>query len=245
MDLQLKGKRALVTGSSAGIGKAIAETLVQEGAEVVLCSRDEKRLKLAAEQVGAQGYFTADFTKRGQGEAAIHQMVSILGSPDILVLNSGGPSAGAFLTLSESQWAESFQNLWMSVVESLHVALPLMKAQKFGRVLLVTSLSAREPLPGLTISNSLRAGLSGLVKTVATEMAPFGITVNALLPGYTATDRIKELGLTEEKIRGLIPVGRLAEPKEMGSYAAFLVSPLAAYLTGQSLVLDGGATRAS
>lgn len=245
MDLQLKGKRALVTGSSAGIGRAIAESLIREGAEVVLCARDEKRLKLAAGQMGAKAYFTADFTKKGQGEAAIRQMVSLLGSPDILVLNSGGPSPGAFLTLSESQWAESFQNLWMSVVEALQVALPLMKENQFGRVLLVTSLSAREPLPGLTISNSLRAGLSGLVKTLATEFAPFGVTVNALLPGYTATDRIKELGLTEEKVRSLIPVGRLAEPKEMGDYAAFLVSPLAAYLTGQSLVLDGGCSRAS
>jgi 3-oxoacyl-[acyl-carrier protein] reductase len=243
MDLQLKNKRALVFGASTGIGRAIAEVLVHEGATVTLCSRNEEKLKNAAKETGAAHFISCDLTKAGEAKQATEKALANMGGIDILVTNTGGPNKGGFADISETQWQQDFQSLWMSVVESLQIALPKMKENHFGRILLVTSLAAKEPLPGLTTSNGLRAGLAGLGKSVANEYAPFGITVNLLLPGYTNTDRLKELKLTEERIRQMVPAGRLGDPRELADLAAFLASPRAGYITGQSFVVDGGVTR--
>jgi 3-oxoacyl-[acyl-carrier protein] reductase len=243
MDLQLKGKRALVLGSSAGIGRAIAEVLIEEGALVALCSRNESRLSQVARELSASTYFTADLTRAGEGTRVAKAARDHWGGLDILVVNTGGPKAGPFMEVAEKDWFEAFQNLWMSTIEAMKEVLPGMKAKGFGRIILVTSLSAKEPLNGLTISNSLRAGLTGLVKSLSNEVASFGVTVNAILPGYTDTERLKELGLKEEKIKQLVPAGRLAQPREMGTVAAFLASPLSGYLTGLSLPVDGGALK--
>lgn len=243
MDLQLKNKKALVMGASTGIGRAIAEVLVQEGAEVAICSRSLDKLQKTAKEIGAEHFFTCDLSKAGEAKAVVEKTIAQMGGVDILVTNTGGPNKGNFADISEGQWLEDFQSLWMSVVESLKVALPRMKENNYGRVLLVTSLAAKEPLNGLTTSNGLRAGLAGLSKSIANEYAPFGITLNLLLPGYTSTDRLKELKLTDERIKQMVPAGRLGDPRELADLAAFLASPRAGYITGQSILVDGGVTR--
>ncbi len=240
MDLQLKNKRALIFGASAGIGKAVAESLVAEGTQVVICSRNLDRLQKVAHEIGASHCIAADLTRPGEAVRAVREAIKKLGGLDILVTNTGGPAKGLFTEITESQWHTDFQSLWMSVVESLQMALPEMKKNNFGRVLMVTSIAGKEPLPALTTSNGLRAGLEGLCKSVATEMAGFGITVNVLRPGYTNTDRLKELKLTEERIRQMVPAGRLGEPKEFADFATFLSSPRAGYITGQCISIDGG-----
>jgi 3-oxoacyl-[acyl-carrier protein] reductase len=243
MDLGLKGKKALVMGASQGLGKAVAESLIQEGCEVAICARHLPRLERTAHEIGASRFFACDLSQPGEAQRVTREALASLGRIDILVTNTGGPAKGRFLEITENQWGQDFQCLWMSVVESLHVILPEMKRTGFGRVLMITSLAAREPLAGLTTSNGLRAGLAGLGKSIASEVAPFGITVNMLLPGYTNTDRIRELHLSEEKIKEMIPAGRLGDPRELADVATFLASPRAGYITGQSLAVDGGVLR--
>lgn len=240
MDLQLRGKRALVMGSSQGLGRAVAESLIAEGAQVMLNSRSSERLNAVVKEIGAFGGVAGDLTKPGAARDLVRSAIREMGGLEILVTNTGGPKKGGFLDVSEAQWQEDFQSLWMSVVESLKEALPGMKAQKYGRVLLITSIAAKEVLPGLTTSNGLRAGLAGLVRSVAGEVAADGVTLNLLLPGYTATDRLKELNLSDERVRQMVPAGRLGDPRELADLATFLASPRAAYITGQSIAVDGG-----
>ena len=159
---------------------------------------------------------------------------------DILVTNTGGPPAGAFEKITANDWHKSFDNLWMSTVESVLAVLPYMRQQKWGRILAITSISAREPQPGLVISNSLRAGLLGLVNSVSRDVAKDGITVNALLPGYTATERLTELGVDDATMGPKIPAGRIGRPEEFAALAAFLASDRASYITGQAIAVDGG-----
>lgn len=243
MDLKLKGKRALVMGGSSGIGRAIAESLVKEGVTVAICSRDFAKLSVTAKEIGTPHFFMCDLSKAGEAKAVTEKAMAALGGLDILVTNTGGPKRGIFAEISTEQWHTDFQALWMSVVESLNIALPVMQKQKYGRVLCVTSFAAKEPRAGLTTSNGFRAGLAGLIKSVANEYAAHGITLNLLLPGFTNTDRLKDLKLTDDKIREMVPAGRLGEPCELADLATFLASPLAGYTTGQSIVIDGGVLR--
>ena len=240
MDLNLKGKKALVFGSSQGIGKAIAESLIAEGVEVCLNGRTEEKVKKTCEDIGAKSYVVGDLTEPGRGISATEKAIKELNGIDIIVINTGGPQKNNFLDVTIEQWQNDFQSLWLSAVESLHIALPMMKEQNFGRILFVTSIAAKEPLPGLTTSNGLRAGLQGLAKSIANEYAPNGVTANLILPGYTNTERIQNLNLSEEKIKEMVPAGRLADPRELGDVATFLASPKAGYITGQSFALDGG-----
>ncbi len=240
MDLKLKNKKCLIMGASAGIGKSIAQKLVEEGATTSICSRNQERIENTAKEIGSAHFFTCDLTEKNQGAMAVETALKQMNGLDVLVINTGGPKKGTFLEISNEQWLLDYQNLWLSVVDSLRVALPVMKQQKFGRVLLITSLAAKEPLPGLTTSNGLRAGLNGLIKSASTEFAPFNITMNVILPGYTNTDRMKELNLPEEKIRQMVPAGRLGDPDEIGHLCCFLASELAGYITGQNFAVDGG-----
>ena len=169
--------------------------------------------------------------------------IQSLGGLDIIIHCTGGPKKGAFLDITQDQWKEDYQSLWLNLTECLQTCLPPMKKQSFGRVIVVSSVAAREPLPLLTTSNGLRAGLSGLVKTISTEVAPNGITLNLILPGYTDTERLQALNLSEDQIKKLVPMGRLAHPKEIGDLATYLASPRTGYITGQSILVDGGATR--
>ncbi len=243
MDLQLRGKKVLIMGSSSGIGKSIAQVFQKEGASIALCSRGLEKLEKTAKELDCKNFFTCDLSKSGQGAFAVEQAIKLLGGIDILINNTGGPKKGNFVETSDEQWHEDFQGLWMSVVESLKIALPEMKKNNFGRIILITSLAAKEPLSGLTTSNGLRAGLPGLCKSIGNEYAPFGITLNLLLPGYTNTDRLKELNLPDDKVRQLVPAGRLGDPLELANLAVFLASPLSGYTTGQSIAVDGGALR--
>ena len=243
MNLELKGKKALVLGSSAGLGRAVAESLLAEGAEVCIVSRSLENITKTAQEIGATCFETADLSVKGETAKLVERVLQQMGRIDILVNNTGGPKKNDFLQVTDEQWQEDFQSLWMSPVEAMRILLPKMKENNYGRILMITSLAAKEPLAGLTTSNGFRAGLSGLSKSIVNEYAAYGITINLLLPGYTNTDRIKGLNLSETKIKEMVPAGRLGEPQELADLATFLASKKGAYINGQSIAVDGGVLR--
>ncbi len=240
MDLQLNEKKCLIFGSTGGIGRSIAEALIREGADVFINGRTEEKCQQICREIGAKGFYAGDLSLENVAKDITERFIKEQGKIDILVTNTGGPKKGSFLEVTKDQWQTDFQSLWLSVVESLHVALPKMADNHYGRVLLVTSLAAKEPLPGLTTSNGLRAGLAGLVRSISNEYSSKGITLNLILPGYTNTERLQALNLSEEKVKEMIPAGRLGEPEELADLAAFLASPRAGYITAQSIAIDGG-----
>lgn len=240
MELGLTGKRALVMGASSGLGKAIAVELVREGARVAICARGVTKLQAIADEIGAEAAIAGDLSAPGAGGQTVRTAAEHLGGLDILVTNTGGPPTGSFLDLSAEQWQKGFEGLWQSATDAMRAAIPGMRANGWGRILLVTSVAAREPIANLTVSNALRAGLLGLANTLSREVAPMGITVNALLPGYTKTERLAELGVSDEQMAGQIPAGRLGRPEELAALATFLASDRAAYITGQAIACDGG-----
>ncbi len=243
MELGISGKRALVLGASQGLGRAVAEMLVREGCKVGLVSRNRERLEVARSAIGAHAVFECDLTQPGASAKDVQEAQKIFGGLDILVTNAGGPPKGSFTQLKHEQWIEGFNGLWMSAVDAISAALPSMIQQKWGRVVMITSLTAKEPSVPLTISSGFRAGLSGLCKSIAQEVAQHQVTLNAVLPGYTMTDRLKELGVDLQKVAQEIPAKRIGRPDELASLVAFLVSEPAAYITGQSILCDGGATK--
>jgi 3-oxoacyl-[acyl-carrier protein] reductase len=243
MDFGLKDKKALVFGGSAGLGRAIAKTLVDEGVQVAIASRDRAKLEVTQREIGARAIVIADLGQPNAARGAVAKAAASLGGLDILVINTGGPPKGTFAEVTAPQWQTGFQSLWLAAVDSIQAALPLMTKGHFGRILLVTSAAAKEPMSHLTVSNGLRAGLTGLAKSLSIEVASHGITVNCLLPGYTDTERLRELAVPVEKMTAAIPAGRLGKPEELGALAAFLASAQAAYITGQAIAVDGGYLR--
>lgn len=249
MQLGLDEKKALVFGSSGGIGKAIVESLLKEKSHVVVNSRNADRVRATVAEFqktfDTENVFgvTADLSKKDEATRAVKEARNLLNGLDVLVVNTGGPAKGSFEEITTEQWLFDYQNLWISFVDAVKASLPEMKKKNFGRILLVTSLAAKEPVRGLTTSNGLRAGLSGLCKSLSSEVASYGITVNVLLPGYTDTDRLKELKLSEDTVKGLVPMGRLGHPQELADLVAFLASERAGYITGQCIAVDGGALR--
>jgi 3-oxoacyl-[acyl-carrier protein] reductase len=242
VDLGLNNKTALVTGASRGLGKAVAAALAAEGAKVAICARDAARLEAAASEIGAVG-FAADLSQPGAVDAVLRQATDKLGGVDILVVNTGGPPSGGFAAISDEAWRKAFEALWISAVDLIRGALPGMRQRRWGRIMIVTSISANEPLPNLMISNALRPGLHGLVNALSREVAADGVTINALMPGYTLTERIREIGVDEKQAAAQIPAGRMGRPEEFGALAAFLASEQAGYICGQAIACDGGFLR--
>jgi len=239
MNLGLDGRCALVMGASRGLGKAVAHALVREGANVAVCARDTTRLNATAEEIGAQA-IACDLAVPGAASQLIADAEQRLGRVDILVVNTGGPPPALFAQLDDAAWRGAFEGLWMSSVGAIRAALPGMRARKWGRIILVTSIAAKEPVPKLMLSNALRAGLHGLVNALSREVAADRVTVNALMPGYTLTERLSELKLDEAALAAQIPAGRIGGAEDFGSVGAFLASEHAGYITGQAIACDGG-----
>lgn len=257
MNLGIEGRAALVSGASAGLGKAAALSLAREGARVSLCSRDKKRAEEAARQIagwtGREAIGMAcDIEDARDAKRWVSESAARLGSADILVCNAGGPPPGAFSEVGDEEWREGFERNLLAQARLCRLALPRMKKARWGRIVFIASTSAKQPVEGLVISNALRTGILGLAKTLANELGPYGITVNTVCPGYTATERLEELvgivskkkGLPPKAVRELwaegVPLKRIARPEEIGDAVAFLCSERAAYITGTALVVDGG-----
>lgn len=240
MDFGLRGRSALVMGASKGLGFAVARELAAEGVKVAICARNEALLNDAAKRLGATG-LVGDLQRPGEGKRLVEQATSALGPVDILVVNTGGPPTMPFENVAPDDWRKAFEGLFVSATDAIAAAMPAMRERQWGRILLVTSIAAKEPINNFTISNALRAGLHGLTKTLSREFAAFGITVNALMPGYTMTERLSEANLDLKKVTGMIPMGRIGRPEEFAALATFLASEKAGYITGQAIACDGGA----
>jgi 3-oxoacyl-[acyl-carrier protein] reductase len=260
MDLALRGKVALVTAASTGLGRAVAVQLAREGAHVAICARGREDLQSTAADIEALDggqvlAVPADVSDPAAIEPLVEATVERFGRVDILVINAGGPPPGQFLDLTVEDWEAAANLTLMSGVRLCYAVVPLMVEQGAGAILAMTSITVKQPLPNLVLSNSLRLGVTGLVKTLADELAPFGVRVNGICPGWTRTDRVEQLlqdragrhgtTLDEEaaKIAAAIPLGRMGRPEEFAAAAAFLVSPAASYITGVSLLVDGGMYR--
>ncbi|MCD6395949.1 MAG: SDR family oxidoreductase [Spirochaetaceae bacterium] len=242
MDLGINGKTAFVLGASSGLGLGVASELIDNGVEVAICGRDKDKLEAAAAGIGAFPVL-GDLSKKSDIARMINEVKEKLGSIDILVTNIGGPPKADFINTNDALWNESFQNIFLSVTNAVEQVLPFMKDVSWGRIIMIASMTAKEPLPGLILSNSIRAGLLGLSKSMSSEFAGNGITVNTILPGYIETQRLRDLGLDLEALGSTIPEGRVGQPGELGALAAFLSSKQAAYITGQVIAVDGGYTR--
>ncbi len=248
MDLGLKGRRALVTAASRGLGRACAEALIGEGAEVFLSSRDEASIASTAKQIKAAGWMAADVSKPGEPEAIVKAALRKMPGLDVLVVNAGGPPPGTFQSTPLELWEAAFQLTLMSAVRLIRAGLPHLKRSDQGRIVCITSISVRQPLPNIALSNAMRAAVTGLAKTLSRELAPDGITVNCLAPDSILTDRTRQIAAAsgadpEEQIKRMAasaPMGRLGDPAEFGAACAFLCSKHAGYITGQTIGIDGG-----
>jgi 3-oxoacyl-[acyl-carrier protein] reductase len=245
MDLGLDRKVALVTGASQGIGFGIAKELAREGARVAVSSRAKERIQAAAREIGAQPY-VHDTTDLDAAPGLIEAIERDLGPIDILVTNTGGPSGGSPLEFTREQWETAHRELVVAAIEMIQLVVPGMRERGFGRVVSVSSSAAKEPIPGLLLSSAHRPGLLGAFKLLAKELASDGITLNTILPGRIATDRISHLHGSIEKAQEVakeqIPAARLGTAEEIAAAAAFLCSDRASYITGTYVLVDGGLT---
>lgn len=239
MDFGLKGRRALVTAASKGIGRACAEALIAEGARAFISSRDPKSIEATARSIDAAGWMASDVSQPDEPEALVNRAIDRLGGLDILVVNTGGPPAGTFQKLPVESWEAAFNLLLMSAVRLVRVSLPHLKRSDQGRIVFITSIAVRQPIPQLPLSNSLRAAVTGLAKSLSGELAPDRITVNCLAPDAIRTDALLRLGDLQQ-IEEKTPMKRLGDPAEVGAACAFLCSRHAGYITGQTLGIDGG-----
>jgi len=257
MDLGIRGKVAIVAAASQGLGRAIAEELAAEGASLVLCARGTEALEHTAESIRSSTgvevvAVTADVSKPEDVTRVVLAAIHRFSRVDILVTNSGGPPSGMFESLTPAMWDDAARLLLMSTVNFCREVVPGMRERKWGRIINVTSITVKQPVEGLMLSNSLRAGVTGFAKTLSNEVAADGITVNTILPGHTRTQRAIDLTKANAARKGIsfdeavtkreaeIPMGRSGEPREFAALAAFLASERASYITGTSIQVDGG-----
>jgi len=260
MDLGLKHRVALVAASSQGLGRAVAFGLAREGCRLALCSRNAETLNATADEIvketGSDVFAEAvDVTDEASVRAFADRVEEHFGRIDICVTNAGGPPAKAFEATTIDDWRRAVDLNLMSTLFFAHTVLPKMRARRWGRLITITSLTVKQPVDGLILSNSVRAGVAGMVKSLANEYGAHNVLVNNVCPGYTATDRLVELSTTLAKSAGVtpaeiekrwatqIPLGRLADPREFADVVVFLASERASYVTGQSIAIDGGFAR--
>lgn len=257
MDLKLKGKVALVSGASMGLGKAVALELSREGARIAISALDDSNLPEAEacirKETGGEVFSVpADVSDPDQARAFVRRAIGHYGTVDVLVNNAGGPPSASFPDISDDLWLHAFNLNLMSTIAMAGEAVPVMKDKKWGRIINMTSISVKQPIGGLILSNTVRSGVIGFAKTLSTDLAPYNITVNSVCPGYTLTDRVRNLaraiaekeGRTPEEVIGgweaEIPMKRLGTPEEFASLVAYLASEGAGYITGAAIQIDGG-----
>ncbi len=257
MDFGIAGKVALVTAASRGLGKAVALQLAREGAKVAICSRTKDTIEAAAKDIADQtgasvSAYTADVTQDDHVEQLVKAVAGRYGSVDILITNAGGPPGGLHTAFTVSDYRKAAELNLMSAINLIYAALPYMKKNKWGRIVAITSVAARQPIETLILSNTVRAGVLGFTKTLSAQVATEGITVNSVCPGYTKTERIEELatmfaesdqGTREDyykKVEVNVPMGRMGTTEEFANAVAFLASQCASYITGVALPIDGG-----
>lgn len=251
MDLNIKGRKALVLGGNRGMGLAIAKALAAEGVDIAIAARDEAALAAAALEIGGARTFTLDLSDT----ASLPAFAAAVGAVDILINNTGGPPYGGAIGRDPADWADSFRAMSLSVICLTDLFLPAMRAAKWGRILTLVSTGAIQPIPVLGISNTLRAGLIAWSKSLAPEVAKDGVTVNVLMPGRIGTDRVHLTDAASAEREGVavdviqqrswsqIPMGRYGKPEEIAAVAAFACSDHASYMTGSVLRVDGGFVR--
>jgi 3-oxoacyl-[acyl-carrier protein] reductase len=255
MDLGLKDCRAFVAGASRGLGLACAKALVDEGARVFICSRNAEELTRVATELSAAGCSAADVSRRAEVARVVAEAVAALGGLDCLVTNAGGPPTAPFEEANDGDWDIAYELNLMSAVCLIREALPALKASGRGRIVNLTGYGVKEPIADLVVSDSVRAAVTVMAKTIASDLAPYGITVNNIAPGPILTNRLTEILSTRAKLSGItpdeqfkrlsetIPVRRMGRPNEIGDLCAYLCSLQAGYLTGQTIVVDGGINR--
>jgi len=248
MNLGLKGKIAFVTASSQGLGLAVALELAKEGAHLAICGRNQKQLDLAKQKIDKAGdgdviALNGDLTIATDRKQMISKVLQHFEKVDILVTNTGGPPAGKFDNLEQKDWDMAYEQLLAAPVSLIRSVLPGMKKQGWGRIISITSQAVKQPVENLILSNSVRASVAGLLKTLAGELGSYQITVNNVMPGYTKTNRLKKLMESNPDLSSAvqeIPLKRFGEPEEFAAAVTFLASERASYITGVSLAVDGG-----
>ena len=257
MDLGIKGKVALITASSKGIGRSAAEAFAAEGCRIAICSRNKEELINTANEIKKKFFIepiwcVCDLNILKDIETTVESVVKQFGSIDILVNNCGGPEPGNFQQLGDKSWQSAFEQVLLSAVRFCNLIIPDMIIKEWGRIINITSVAVKQPMDNLMLSNSLRNGLIGFAKTLSNEVARYNITVNNVAPGYTLTNRIYDLAVNKAKQTGKshedilvelakeIPMNRLASPEEIASAIAFLGSRQASYITGNTIHVDGG-----
>ncbi len=246
MELGLTGRRALITGGSTGLGLSCAKALAAEGASVVVASRSEEKLALAVAELGGDAdWIAADVSDTDQVAAVVSEATERMGGLDILVANAGGPPPGNFATTELESYEPALRLNLMSTVAMCKAAVPAMQTQGWGRIVAITSLSVRQPMEQLILSNTARAGLTAFLKTLAREVAGDGVTVNSLQPGQHKTDRLTSVYSPEQQVdlASTIPAGFIGHPDDFGQVAAFLCSEQARFVTGAAIPVDGGVDR--